>query len=95
MSADAWSRFSGEGHTHYEVVYSGFKYNMTDIQAALSLVQLGRLESWLAHGEKIWGLYDSAFRNLPLFTPKPAEKDTVHARHLYTPMLDLDSTDLT
>ncbi len=44
MSADAWARFSDSGFKHYEVVEPGFKYNMMDIQAALGLHQLRRVE---------------------------------------------------
>ena len=44
LSADAWKRFSDEGYQHYEVVEPGFKYNMTDLQAALGIHQLARVE---------------------------------------------------
>jgi dTDP-4-amino-4,6-dideoxygalactose transaminase len=84
MSADAWHRFSDKGYKHYQVVFPGFKYNMTDIQAALGLHQLGRLEAQLRRRNEIWRQYDQAFADLPVRTPAPAEPDTVHARHLYT-----------
>ena len=47
MSKDAWKRFSDAGFQHYEDGEPGFKYNMTDIQAALGLHQLGRVEPGL------------------------------------------------
>jgi dTDP-4-amino-4,6-dideoxygalactose transaminase len=84
MSADAWHRFSDKGYKHYQVVFPGFKYNMTDIQAALGLHQLGRLEAQLRRRNEIWRQYDEAFADLPVRTPAPADPDTVHARHLYT-----------
>jgi dTDP-4-amino-4,6-dideoxygalactose transaminase len=94
MSADAWSRFSDDGYNHYEIVYPGFKYNMTDIQAALGLTQLSRIKGWLARRHEIWARYDEAFADLPIFTPMPAAPDTVHGRHLYTPMLDIENCEL-
>ncbi len=84
LSADAWHRFSDKGYKHYQVVFPGFKYNMTDMQASLGLHQLGRLEARLARRNEIWRWYDEAFADLPVRIPAPAEPDTVHARHLYT-----------
>ena len=89
MCKDAWKRYSSEGFKHYQIVYPGFKYNMMDVQAALGIHQLARVEEYLKIREQVWQAYDNAFRDLPLYTPPPAEKDTVHARHLYTPMIDL------
>ena len=90
LSADAWSRFSDKGFKHYEVVEPGFKYNMMDLQAALGLGQLRRVETNLIRRREIWERYDAAFANLPVFLPPPEEPDTRHARHLYTLLLDLD-----
>jgi dTDP-4-amino-4,6-dideoxygalactose transaminase len=84
MSADAWSRFSDAGYKHYDVVFPGFKYNLTDMAASLGLAQLPRVPAWLERREQIWARYDAAFADLPLLLPAPAEPDTVHARHLYT-----------
>ena len=68
----------------------GFKYNMMDLQAALGLHQLDRVEANLERRRQIWTRYDQAFANLPVFLPTPEEKDTRHARHLYTLLLDID-----
>jgi dTDP-4-amino-4,6-dideoxygalactose transaminase len=84
MTADAWHRFSDKGYQHYQVVFPGFKYNMTDMQAALGLHQIGRLEQSARRRHDIWRRYDDAFADLPARTPAPADADTVHARHLYT-----------
>ena len=65
-----------------------------DIQASLGIHQLKRVGKYLKIREKIWKKYDRAFQGLPLTVPAPAEKDTVHARHLYTPLLDIDATDI-
>ncbi len=94
LSQDAWKRFSDSGYKHYEVVFPGFKYNMTDIAAALGLCQLPRVERWLTRREEIWAQYDEAFAGLPCWTPAPAEPETRHARHLYTLLVDCGSLDI-
>jgi len=90
LSADAWKRFSDAGFKHYDVVEAGFKYNMMDLQAAIGLPQLARVETNLVRREAIWVRYDQAFADLPAFLPAPAAADTRHARHLYTLILDID-----
>jgi len=88
MSADAWKRFSDEGYKHYMVVEAGFKYNMMDIQAAIGIHQLKRVEECLVRRQEIWKMYDEAFADLPIGLPAPEEPDTRHARHLYTILVD-------
>jgi dTDP-4-amino-4,6-dideoxygalactose transaminase len=90
LNADAWKRFSDEGFKHYEVIEPGFKYNMMDLQAAIGLHQLARVEENLIRRKEIWHQYDAAFSDLPVFLPLPEEPETRHARHLYTLMLDID-----
>ncbi len=88
MSADAWARFSDAGYRHYDVVLTGYKYNMTDIQATLGLHQLAKIDPWLLRRHEIWARYDQAFAELPCVRPSPAQPGTVHARHLYTLLVD-------
>jgi len=89
MSKDAWKRFGDEKYTHYQVVAPGFKYNMMDIQASLGIHQLARIGKNFKRRKEIWEIYNKAFEGMPFETPSE-EKDTVHARHLYTLLLDLD-----
>lgn len=91
MSHDAWKRFSDAGYRHYEIIFPGFKYNLTDLAAAMGLCQLPRIEAWLRRREAIWSRYDEAFRNLPCRIPAPPAPDTRHARHLYTLLLDVEA----
>lgn len=91
MSKDAWKRFSDEGYKHYQVVYPGYKYNMMDLQAAIGIHQLPRVERYWQCRQMIWYRYNEAFKDLPLFTPAPTETDTRHAYHLYTLLLDIDN----
>jgi dTDP-4-amino-4,6-dideoxygalactose transaminase len=88
MSKDAWKRFSDEGFKHYQVVEAGFKYNMMDLQAAIGIHQLSRIEQYWLRRQQIWFAYNEAFKNLPVTTPAPAETNTRHAYHLYTLMID-------
>ena len=67
----------------YEIVAPGFKYNLTDIAAALGLHQLKRLGAFRERREAIAAQYDAAFADLPLvLPPRPAPGD-IHAWHLY------------
>jgi dTDP-4-amino-4,6-dideoxygalactose transaminase len=92
LSKDAWKRFSDEGYKHYQVVDLGFKYNMTDVQAAIGIHQLARVEQNWERRRAIWDRYDEAFADMPLATPAPADPDTRHALHLYTVLLDEELT---
>lgn len=91
MSRDAWKRYSGDGRPQYDVVMPGFKYNMMDIQAALGLHQLARIEHALVRREDIWRRYDEGLADLPIARPAPAAEGTRHARHLYTILVDRDA----
>jgi dTDP-4-amino-4,6-dideoxygalactose transaminase len=88
MSKDAWKRFSDDGYRHYDVVEVGFKYNMMDLQAALGLHQLKRVEANHARREAIWNAYQQAFADLPVGQPENPAEGTRHAYHLYTLRID-------
>jgi dTDP-4-amino-4,6-dideoxygalactose transaminase len=91
LSRDAWNRFGGEGYKHYEVVDCGFKYNMTDLQAAIGIHQLHRLEENWKRREDIWNRYMAALASLPVALPAPPEKGTRHSHHLFTLLIDRDA----
>jgi dTDP-4-amino-4,6-dideoxygalactose transaminase len=84
LSLGAWQRFADVGFKHYEVVEPGFKFNMTDVQAALGLHQLPRLDEWIDRRADLWALYDQELADLPLITPPVPSSDLRHSRHLYT-----------
>lgn len=88
MSKDAWKRYSDDGYKHYQVVCPGYKYNMTDMQASLGIHQLKRIASFDKKRQKIWNLYNNAFKDLPLELPVQFEKNTHHNKHLYTLLVD-------
>jgi len=88
MSSDAWNRFSDKGYKHYLVTEAGFKYNMMDIQAAIGIHQLSRVErNWIRRNE-IWDRYMEAFADMPVGLPADPEPETRHAYHLFTLMID-------
>ncbi|MBL3582528.1 DegT/DnrJ/EryC1/StrS family aminotransferase [Oleidesulfovibrio alaskensis] len=84
MSADAWARFSDAGYKHYQVVDHGFKYNMMDIQAAMGIHQLRRVEEYWKRRACIWQKYNEGLAGLGIGLPADAEAHTRHAYHLYT-----------
>jgi dTDP-4-amino-4,6-dideoxygalactose transaminase len=88
MSQDAWTRFSDVGYKHYEVVEVGFKYNMMDLQAAIGMHQIKRVEKYWQRRLSIWEKYNTAFAGLPVQLPAPREADSRHALHLYTMVID-------
>ncbi|HEX8741999.1 MAG TPA: DegT/DnrJ/EryC1/StrS family aminotransferase [Thermoleophilaceae bacterium] len=96
LSRDAWKRYTVHGFQPYEVIYAGYKHNMTDVQAALGLHQMTRIEDNLAVRERHWqayrdGLGDLDCIGLPAEDPEPTNR---HARHLFTILLDLDRLSL-
>lgn len=95
MNKDAWRRFNDQDYKHYKVVYAGFKYNMMDIQAAIGIHQLPRIDKYWKRREQIWNHYNRAFEDLPIFIPAPVEPNTRHAYHLYTLLLDIDHLNIT
>ena len=90
ISKDAWKRYTSEGSWYYEVVTPGFKYNMTDIQAALGLPQLAKLERFLQIRERYVALYNAAFDQMPEIHTPIRNADVRHAWHLYVIQLDLE-----
>lgn len=90
MSRDAWKRYDSNGSWYYEIVAPGFKYNMTDIQAAIGLVQLQRLEEMQARRYAIVRQYNEAFGEMDELET-PTERPNVRsAWHLYVLRLNLD-----
>jgi dTDP-4-amino-4,6-dideoxygalactose transaminase len=83
MSRDAWNRYGAKGSWFYEVVRPGFKYNLTDIGAALGLVQLRKLDAFQARRREIARRYTEAFSRLEELTLPASRPEVEHAWHLY------------
>ncbi len=84
LSHDAYKRYSVKIFRHYQAMVPGFKYNMMDIQAALGIHQLARIDKNAKLRKKYWQMYQEEFTKIKeLITPAPEEVNTYHARHLY------------
>ncbi|MCY7314374.1 MAG: DegT/DnrJ/EryC1/StrS family aminotransferase [Rubrivivax sp.] len=92
MNRDAFDRFTAKVPSwHYEVVAPGFKYNLTDIAAALGIHQLKRLRGFQQQREALAALYDEGLAGLPLITAPRAPAGQTHAWHLYVVRLADDA----
>jgi len=83
MSRDAWRRYSAEGSWRYDVLSPGFKYNMTDLQAAIGLHQLAKLPRFHRRRCEIAGRYNRAFSGMAELQTPPEKAWATHAWHLY------------
>jgi len=92
MDRHAWKRFAKQGSPRYDIAMPGFKYNMMDIQAALGIHQLPRLDGFIAERTRLAQRYQRAFDDLDaLILPTRAAYPTRHAWHLYTPLVNVDA----
>jgi dTDP-4-amino-4,6-dideoxygalactose transaminase len=82
ISKDAWKRYSAEGSWRYDIIDAGYKYNLTDLQAALGLVQLARCDAMRERRAQIARQYTEAIRAMRAFLPPPFS-EAGHAWHLY------------
>lgn len=83
LSADAWKRYGEVDPSHYDVSIPGYKYNMMDIQAAIGLRQLEKIDEYHKRRERYWKIYDDAFDGMEEIKRPPVLKHIVHAYHLY------------
>lgn len=90
MSRDAWKRYTAEGSWYYEILAPGFKYNLTDIAAALGLAQLARAKAMQERRQAIAHRYNAAFEQIPALQIPYNRLDCSHAWHLYMLRLNLD-----
>jgi dTDP-4-amino-4,6-dideoxygalactose transaminase len=91
IDRDAAARHSGRAPVRYETVVPGFKYNLTDLQAALGIHQLGRLDGFIEQRAKLALLYRDALRDCPEARPLALDADTTrHAWHLFIVQLELE-----
>jgi dTDP-4-amino-4,6-dideoxygalactose transaminase len=95
MDRNAWSRYAPGGRSDYDVRMAGFKYNMMDLQAAIGLHQLARVESMHARRRAITARYDAELAGLPLQRQAPPAPRMVHAHHLYPVLVDPSAAGVT
>lgn len=90
MSRDAWKRYEKGGSWKYDVVAPGWKYNMTDIAAAIGLVQLEKLPAMQKRRREVWDAYNAAFSKEECLQVPVERPEVESALHLYVLRLHLD-----
>jgi dTDP-4-amino-4,6-dideoxygalactose transaminase len=88
-SHDAWERYTEHGHWHYDVLAHGFKYNLSDIQAAIGIHQLKKLEGFIERRALYAGIYNHALSGMEEVALPTDSPRCRHAWHLYIPRLNL------
>ncbi|MEI2608568.1 MAG: DegT/DnrJ/EryC1/StrS family aminotransferase [Candidatus Promineifilaceae bacterium] len=83
ISKDAWKRYTAEGSWYYEIIAPGYKYNMTDVAAAMGLAQLRKAHTMWQRRREIAQVYNQAFANHPALQIPTDRPDSQHAWHLY------------
>lgn len=92
ISKNGWSRYTEKCSWYYEVMEPGYKYNITDIQAAIGIQQLRKLDEFITRRQHLASLYDQSFAVIPEIRCPAVRGDIRHARHLYViRLLDLPS----
>jgi perosamine synthetase len=90
IAGDAWKRYGDNGSWYYEVMEAGYKYNPTDLQAALGLVQLGKCDAMNEKRRRIAECYTDAFRSVSALEPPFVKSDRKTSWHLYILRLRLE-----
>lgn len=90
LSRDAWNRYTERGSWYYEVVERGFKYNLSDIQSAIGIHQLRKLESFIATRARYAEMYNQIFADIAEIERPADHPHSRHAWHLYMLRLNLD-----
>ncbi|MBK9054028.1 MAG: DegT/DnrJ/EryC1/StrS family aminotransferase [Chloroflexi bacterium] len=94
ISKDAWKRYTAEGSWYYEIIAPGYKYNMTDVAAAMGLAQLRKATTMWQRRREIAQIYNQAFANHPALQTPTDRPDSQHAWHLYMLRLHPDQLPL-
>jgi len=89
VSHEAWDRYTDKGDWHYDVLAHGFKYNLSDIQAALGIHQLRKLDQFIERRARFAKMYHDAFSDLEEVETPPDNPQCRHAWHLYILRLNL------
>ena len=90
ISHDAWKRYTKEGSWYYEILYPGFKYNLTDIAAAIGIEQLKKCNEFWEGRQRIAMNYAKAFADLQEIQLPSCRNGVQHAWHLFVIQLNLE-----
>jgi perosamine synthetase len=90
LSHDAWGRYTGDGAWDYKILAPGYKYNMTDVAAALGVHQLARAEAMRRRREEVALRYRDALADLDQVELPPVDANRIHSWHLFPLRLRLE-----
>jgi len=90
ISKDAWKRYTAEGSWYYEILSPGYKYNLTDLAAAIGIQQLKKCDQFWQARRRIAALYTEGFQDMPEITTPALAREGQHAWHLYILQLNLE-----
>ena len=90
LSHDAWKRYQGSGNWDYRIVAPGYKYNLTDVAAAIGLKQIERVESMRSEREEIASFFRQQFTDVDQLELPPQGENRIHSWHLFPIRLCLD-----
>ena len=94
ISKDAWNRYSDRGNWYYEVLNPGFKYNLSDLQSAIGIHQLRKLDQFIEARVRIMQRFQEGFANLEEVELPPDRSQDRHSWHLYMLRLNLESLEI-
>jgi dTDP-4-amino-4,6-dideoxygalactose transaminase len=94
MNKGNWERFCDKKFGQYQILLPGYKYSMMDIQAAIGIHQLKRVNKYHERRKEIWCTYNEAFKDLPMDIPFPEEENIKHSYCLYTILLDSEKSNI-
>ena len=83
MSRDAWKRYGSEGFRHWDILFPGYKYNLSDVHAAIGIAQLPKIETFWAERKRLWEEYNQALAGLPEVVRPVVRSHVRSAYHLY------------
>src|SRR5262249_17500966 len=81
ISRDAWKRYSSSGYKHWDIIYPGYKYNMFDLQAAVGLPQLAKIDAFWERRVQLKARLDAGLRDVPeiaRLTDRPGGRNAYH-----------------
>jgi len=94
ISRDAWKRYTAEGSWYYEIIAPGFKYNLTDIAAALGIHQLRKADRFHRRRTEVAGLYQATLKEVEELTLPQVQPNRIHSWHLFTIRLQLERLEI-
>ena len=91
LSRDAWKRFTAKGNWDYHIISPGYKYNLTDIAAAIGIHQLAKAEEMRRQRQQIAEVYLREFAGLEEIELPPSDENRLHSWHLFPIRLRLEN----